>query len=201
MKPLRPLHLEIQTHRRNPVGILRSSFRQDGKVMHSNHGRITGLNLDQLKLIQAAFAGEALPKGHPDALEILASREYGASRAVLQLAKELELDRALYSRPEPWVKDVLAMVAGRLIYQGSQLFLSHQSPSTTLWEQCGVQGPVDVQAYCYEPMDRLLARQVGIQKALARKHLHEGRLVLYDITSRYFEGQYEDSDPNPCLSE
>jgi transposase len=194
MKALRPLHLEIQTHRRNPVGLLRSSFRQAGKVLHSNHGRLTGLNLDQLKLIQAAFAGQALPKGHPDALHILRSREYGASRAVLQLAKELELDLALYSRPEPWVKDVLAMIAGRLIYQGSKLFLSHQGPNTTLWEQCGVQGPVDVQTHCYEPMDRLLQRQVGIQKALARKHLQEGRLVLYDITSSYFEGQYQDSE-------
>ncbi len=70
----------------------------------------------------------------------------------------------------------------------------HQGTNTTLWEQCGIQGPVDVQAHCYEPMDRLLARQVGIQKALARKHLQAGRLVLYDITSPYFEGQYEDSE-------
>ena len=162
--------------------------------MHSNHGRITGLRLEQLKLIQAAFAGEALPKGHPDALPILQSREYGASRAALQLAKELELDRALYSRPEPWVNDLLAMVAGRLIYQGSKLSLSHQWPNTTLWEQCAVQGPVDVQVHCYGPMDRLLERQVGIQKALARKHLQEGRLVLYDITSSYFEGEYEQSE-------
>jgi hypothetical protein len=194
MKPTRPLHLEIQTHRANPVGILRSSFRQAGKVMHSNHGRLTGLSLDQLKLIQAAFAGQALPKGHPDALQILQSREYGASRAVLQLARELHLDHALYSRPEPWVKDVLAMIAGRLIYQGSKLSLSQQGPNTTLWEQCGVQGPVDVQTHCYEPMDRLLQRQVDIQKTLARQHLQAGRLVLYDITSSYFEGQYADSE-------
>lgn len=58
MKPLRPLHLEIQTHRLNPVGLLRSSFRQDGKVLHSNHGRLTGLDLDQLKLIQACCSGK-----------------------------------------------------------------------------------------------------------------------------------------------
>ena len=80
--------------------------------------------------------------------------------------KNSNWDRALYSRPESWVKDVLAMVAGRLIYQGSKLFLSHQGPNTTLWEQCGVQGPVDVQTHFDEPMDRLLPRQVGIQKAL-----------------------------------
>ena len=41
-KPL-PLHLEIQRHRGNPVGIIRSSFRENGKVKHSTHGRITGL--------------------------------------------------------------------------------------------------------------------------------------------------------------
>ena len=176
------------------MGILRSSFRQDGKVKHTNHGRVTGLNLEQLKLVQAAFSGNVLPKGHPDALQILSSKEHGASRAILELARELELDRALYSRPEPWVKDVMAMLAGRVIYQGSKLWLSHLWPSTTLWEQCGVEGPVDVQAHCYEPMDRLLDRQAAIQKNLARKHLQEGRLVLYDITSSYFEGEYPESD-------
>jgi transposase len=194
MNAARPVHLEIQTHRSNPVGILRSSFRKDGKVLHANHGRITGMSLDQLKLLQAAFAGAVLPKGHPDALRILQSKEYGASRAALQLARELALDRALYSRPQPWVKDVLAMVAGRLIYQGSKLSLSHQWPNTTLWDQCGVEGPVDVQKHCYEPMDRLLQRQEAIQKALARKHLQDGRLVLYDITSSFFEGAYEQSE-------
>ena len=55
MKPPRPVHLEIQTHRANPVGVLRSSYRQDGHIKHENHGRITSLSLDQLKLIQAAF--------------------------------------------------------------------------------------------------------------------------------------------------
>ena len=65
-----------------------------------------------------------------------------------ELAKELELDWAIYSRPEPWVRDLLALIAGRLIYQGSKLFLSHPGPNTTLWEQCGGQGPVDVQTHC-----------------------------------------------------
>jgi len=193
LKPIRPVHLEIQTHRAHPVGILRSSFRMEGKVLHSNHGRITGLSLEQLKLIQAAFNQEVLPKGHPHALQILGSKEYGASRAALHLARELGLDRAIYSRPEPWVRDALALIAGRLVFQGSKLSLSHQWPNTTLWEQCGVDGPVDVHKHCYEPMDRLLDRQDAIQKALAKKHLQEGRLVLYDITSSFFEGAYEES--------
>jgi len=190
---MRPVHLEIQTHRAHPVGILRSSFRQGGKVLHTNHGRITGVSLEQLTLIQAAFNAGVLPKGDPKALQILGSREYGASRAALYLARELGLDRVIYSRSEPWVRDALAMIAGRLVFQGSKLFLSHQWPNTTLWEQCGADGPVDVHAHCYEPMDRMLDRQEAIQNALAKKHLQEGRLVLYDITSSFFEGAYEES--------
>ena len=188
MKPVRPIHLEIQTHRANPVGVLRSSFREGDKIKHTNHGRITGLALDQLKLIQAAFRGEVIPKDSPQAFQSLNSREYGASYALLQLAKELGLDRVLYSRNEPWVQDCLAMIVGRVVYAGSKLALSNQWKNTALWELCGVDGPVDVEEHCYLPMDRLLERQKAIQRTLASQHLKNGHLVLYDITSTYFEG-------------
>jgi hypothetical protein len=69
------LHLEIQSHRRNPVGLIRSSYRQDGKVKHSNHGRLTGLTLKELKLLQAAFRGDVVPKGSAEDFEICASKE------------------------------------------------------------------------------------------------------------------------------
>ena len=194
LKTTLPVHLEIQTHRAQPVGLLRSSFRQDGKILHTNHGRITGLALDQLKLIRAAFRGEVVPKDSPQAFQTLESREYGASYALLKLAKELELDRALYSRNEPWVQDCLAMIVGRIVYAGSKLALSNQWKNTALWELCGVEGPVDVEEHCYEPMDRLLQRQKAIQRTLAGKHLQDGHMVLYDITSTYFEGAYLESD-------
>lgn len=194
LKPIRPVHFEIQTHRAQPVGVLRSSFRQEGKIKHTNHGRITGLALDQLKLIRAAFRGEVVPKDSPQAFQTLDSREYGASYALLQLAKELELDRALYSRNEPWVQDCLAMIVGRIVYAGSKLALSNQWKNTALWELCGVDGPVDVEEHCYLPMDRLLERQKAIQRTLASKHLQNGHMVLYDITSTYFEGAYLESE-------
>lgn len=190
MKPVRPLHLEIQTHRANPIGLIRSSYRDNGKVKHSTHGRITGLSLDQLRLIRCAFNQEVIPRDSPQAFHITQSKEYGASAAVLGVAKDLELDRMIYSRAEPWVKDVLAMVAGRLGYAGSKLSLSHLWPETALWELCGVSGAVDVDRHCYEPMDRLLARQAAIQQRLAQRHLCSGQAVLYDVTSSYFEGEY-----------
>jgi len=188
------LHLEIQSHRKNHYGLIRSSFRLDGQVQHTSHGRISGLPLEKLKLLQAAFRGDVVAVDSPDAFQILCSREYGASHALLQLARELELHHMLYSRNEAWVGPALAMIIGRIVYAGSKLALSHQGQNTALWELCGVEGKVDVDKHCYEVMDRLLERQPAIQRTLAKKHLQKGHLVLYDITSSYLEGEYEASD-------
>ena len=191
-----PIHLEIQRHRSNPVGLLRSTFRDsDGKIKHRQHGRLTGASLLALLNVQAALRGEVIRKDHPEAFKILTSKEWGASAALLALAKDIGLDTALYSKSNlPWVRDTLAMIIGRILYQGSKLSLSHQWKHTALWELCGTEGPIDVDAHCYEPMDRLLERQASIQKTLAKKHLSHGCLVLYDITSPYFEGEYEASE-------
>lgn len=195
MKTARRLHLEIQTHRANPAGIIRSSYRdpQTQAVKHTQHGRITGLTLAQLKLIQAAFQGEVIPKGDPGAFQCTNSKEYGASYAVLEMARQLGLDTMLYSRHLPWVRDCLAMIAGRIVHAGSKLALTNQRKNSALWELCGVAGEVDVEDHCYRPMDRLLERQQAIQRTLAKKHLQNGHAVLYDITSSYFEGEYEQS--------
>lgn len=187
------LHLEIQTSRKSPVGVLRTSFREDGKMKHTQHGRITGCSLEQLKLLQLAFRERVVPVDDPQAFKIRNSREYGASAAIVAIAKQLGLHRVLYSRPEPWVSSALAMIVGRLVYAGSKLALCHHHPNTCLWELCGIEEPPDVDAHCYEPMDRLLERQRAIQRNLAHRHLSGGHLVLYDITSVYFEGEYQDS--------
>jgi len=189
------LHLEIQTSRKSPVGILRTSFRDkaSGKMRHTQHGRIAGCTLEQLKLLQLAFREKVLPADSPEAFRIINSQELGASHAVIQILKQLGLHRILYSRTEPWVQSIIAMIAGRIVYQGSKLSLCNQSSNTCLWELCDVEGRPDVDTHCYEPMDRLLERQQAIQSKLAQKHLTQGSLVLYDITSTYFEGEYQQS--------
>ena len=188
------LHLEIQTSRKSPVGILRTSFRGSGKMKHTQHGRITGCSLAQLKILQLAFRERVVPMDDPDAFRILNSREYGASYSILAIAKQLGLHQVLYSRPEPWVNSLLAMIVGRLVYAGSKLSLCNHHPNTALWELCGIAGQPDVDVHCYDPMDKLLQRQSAMQKNLARRHLNEGHLVLYDITSIYFEGEYKASE-------
>jgi hypothetical protein len=188
-------HLEIQRSGAGYVGILRTSYRDGDKVRHEQHGRITGFGLEHLRLLQAAMRGEVAAVGGGSASRSVGSREYGASAALLALAREIGLDTVIYSRPgEQWVKDCLAMIVGRVVYAGSKLALSQRWRDTALWDLCGVEGPVDVNTHCYAAMDRLLARQQGIQRTLARRHLHGSTLVLYDITSSYFEGAYEESE-------
>ena len=188
------LHLEIQTSRKSPVGILRTSFRENGRMKHTQHGRITGCSLEQLKILQLAFRERVVPVDDPQAFKILSSREYGASYSILAIARQLGLHQALYSRSEPWVSSALAMIVGRLVYAGSKLSLCNFHPNTCLWELCGIEDAPDVDTQCYEPMDKLLQRQGAIQRTLARRHLDGGHLVLYDITSVYFEGEYKQSD-------
>jgi len=185
-------HIEIQTHRKKPYGIIRTSYRENGSVKHKTIATLPGLTIEQLRAMQAALQNKSLPKAD---FKILSSREYGASYVGLAIAKELDLHKIIHSRySQEWVKCSLAMIVGRLVFQGSKLALSHCPPYSALWEVCGVTGDIDVDAHCYDVMDILFMRQEAIQQALAKKHLHDGVLVLYDITSCYMEGEYENSE-------
>lgn len=189
----RKVHLEIQQSRKNPVGLLRTTYYDNGKIMHDNYGRITGIGLDKLKLIQAALQGKVVLKSE---FEVVGCKEYGATRGMMEIARQTGLDRMIYSRPsEQWARDALAMIVGRAVYAGSKLALTRVASDSTLWEQAGHnEEEIDVNTHCYAVMDRLLARQQVIQKALAKQHLTGNCIVLYDITSSYLEGDYEKSE-------
>jgi transposase len=187
-------HLDIQTHRKNPYGLLRTSYREDGKVKKETICRFSGLSLEQLTAMRAAIQGKTVMK---EDFKLLNSREYGASYACVALMKNLGLHSEIFSRPsEPWVRSTLAMIAGRIVYAGSKLSLSHCGSYSALWEVCGIsdEEEIHVNTHCYAAMDKLLSRQSAIQKSLAKKHLPDGTLVLYDITSCYLEGEYEESE-------
>ena len=102
----------------------------------------------------------------------------------------------IYSRAEPWRQNALAMIVGRILFQGSKLGLVNRFADTALWELCGhtEESRPDVQQDCYEALDQLVARQQTIQKKLVEKHLTNGCLVLYDLTNIWLEGDYVDSD-------
>jgi transposase len=176
--------------------LVRESYREDGKVLHRTISNISRLPRNCIDRIKTMLKGDALDKLSTVDLKIFGSREYGASKVLIETAKSIGLDKMIYSKPTSWSQNALAMIAGRIMYPGSKLALTGMYLDTVLWELCGhgKNAHPDVHKDCYEAMDLLLKRQKPIQKQLASKHLQDGCVVLYDITSTYFEGEYEVSD-------
>lgn len=176
--------------------LIRESYRKNGKVLHRTLANISKLPMKYIEEITDLLAGKETGTV-VDVKELVTegSREYGASFALLGLARELGVDKMIYSRRTQWRENALAMIIGRIIYQGSKLSLVNLYRDTALWEQCGHQPDVrpDVDRDCYQAMDQLLSRRKSIQKSLAKKHLRDGCLILYDITNFYLEGEYENS--------
>jgi transposase len=178
--------------------LIRESYREKGKVKHHTLCNLSKLPASHLEGIKRLFLGKEMPGGLllKEKITVTASREYGASYAVLSIAKAIGLDKIIYSRPEGWRQNIMAMITGRVVYQGSKLSLTNLFADTSLWELCG--HPEDrrpeVEKDCYLPMDRLLARKEAIEKSLAEKHLKDGCLILYDLTSSYLEGEYRNSE-------
>jgi hypothetical protein len=181
MKKTTAYHMEIRTGKNVPYGLLRTSYREGGTVKKKTLCCISGIPLSQLHAIKAAIQGRTIPK---DEFRVISSREYGASPACVTLMKQLGLHSDIFSRHnEDWVRSCMAMTAGRIVYAGSKLSLSQCGSYSALWEVCGIEGDVEVNAHCYEAMDKLWERQEAVQKKLATKR----------ITGRAGVSQSEDS--------
>ena len=124
------------------------------------------------------------------AFDIERSSPYGHVGAVLGTLKRLELDRLL-GKDSPARKRVLALVVERVLNPRSKLATAralNEATQTSTLGQVLELGPVD-EDDLYAAMDWLLARQSAVEAALAKRHLADGNLVLYDVSSTYFEGR------------
>ena len=174
--------------------LIRESYRENGKVKNRTISNISKLEPKHIAQIERILSGNAGEFNLSD-LELGASYEYGGSTALRQLASEIGLDKAICSTKTQWREDVMAMIIGRILYQGSKLSLINQYNDTVLWEQAGHELGVkpDVKENCYSPMDELLKRKNRIDVKFAKKHLANGSIILYDMTNTWLEGEYLDS--------
>jgi len=102
--------------------LIRESYRQGGKVKHRTLSNISKLPQNLIDQIKNIIRNKDVCIQGCSQIQIQESREYGASYAVWSVAKSLGLDDLIYSRREQWRNDAMAMIVGRVVYQGSKLF-------------------------------------------------------------------------------
>jgi transposase len=166
--------------------LLRRSFRVGSQVRHETLGNISHLPDPLIDIIRRSLAGEQFLAA-ADAFHVDRSLPHGHVQAVLGSIRKLGLDSLISSQPCRERDLVLAMIAERLLYPCSKLATTRAWHTTTLAEELGV-------AECneddlYRAMRWLLARQDRIEAKLAQRHLRDGAIVLYDVSSSYYEGR------------
>jgi transposase len=180
------MYIAIVPNRSSPPAILlREGYREGGKVKNRTLANLSSLPRDQVDAIRAVLRGEALrPVG--ELFEITASAHHGHIQAVRAAMGRLGFDRLLAARPSRERALVCAMVAARVVAPHTKLATTRWWQTTTLAEDLGVSEASEDELYA--AMDWLLTRQGAIEQKLAQRHLTPGSLVLYDLTSSYFEG-------------
>ena len=165
--------------------LLRRSFRQEGRVRNETLGNLSHLPESLIAIIRRSLQGETfVPVG--EAFTVLRSQPAGHVDAVQRMMERLGLPAVIAGKPCPERNLVLAMMAARILDPQTKLAMTRSWAATTLADTFGVTW-ADEQD-CYAAMDWLLTRQDRIQKKLAARHLKADGLVLYDLSSSYFEG-------------
>lgn len=189
------MYIDVVPNRNSPPAILlRESYRVDGKVKKRTLLNLTDWPPDLVEGFRALLkGGTALPPGQ-DAIVIKRSLPHGHVAAVLGMLRKIGLDRLLgpVGNAANRCRDlVVAMIVARLIAPLSKLAtakaLDPITAASSLGEVLGL-GPVD-EDELYTALDWLLERQPQVEAALARRHLKDGTLVLYDVSSSYLEGR------------
>lgn len=166
--------------------LLRRSYREDGKVKNETVGNLSHLPDPLVEIIRQSLQGRAFTAAD-EAFEITASAPQGHVRAVRVAMERLGFEQVLASRPSPERALVVAMVAARILAPQTKLATTRWWHMSTLAEDLGVTGADEDDLY--GAMDWLLERQEAIEKKLVARHLRQDSLVLYDLSSSYFEGE------------
>ena len=189
------MYIAVVPNRSSPPAILlRESFRERGKVKNRTLANLSAWSSDRVEALRQVLRGR--PLGPPAtragaALEIVRSWPHGHVAAALGSVRRLALEQLLAPTASTPRALVVAMLVQRLLAPGSKLAtargLAEATRTSTL--SAALRLPEVDEDDLYAALDWLLVRQGAIEQALARRHLQAGQLVLYDVTSTYFEGR------------
>jgi Transposase DDE domain len=166
--------------------LLRRSYRRGKKVLHETLGNLSHLPETIIDLIRRGLKGETFVSTR-DTFRTLRSLPHGHVEAVLRMIRKLGLETLIAAKPCRQRDLVLAMIVERILFPCSKLATTRDWHSTTLADELHVADADENDLYA--ALDWLLSRQRSIETKLARRHLGEGALVLYDVSSSYYEGR------------
>jgi transposase len=180
------MHIDTIPNRGSrPAYLLRESYREGQRVRKRTLANLSALADEQIFAIRAILRGEQLAPA-AGLFEAIASRAHGHVQAVGRAMQQLGFAQLIGTRASVERDRVCAMVASRILAPHTKLATTRWWHSTTLAQEFGVEHADEDDLYA--AMDWLLERQAAIEKKLAKRHLREGALVLYDLSSSYFEG-------------
>ena len=181
-KVVRPYKDRVYTYH-----FLRQTYREGRSVKHRTLANLSHLPPELIELIRRSLKGERfLPAA--DALPIVRSLPHGHVAAVLGMVRRLGVDALCERRPSRVRELAVALIVERVIEPASKLATARMLGDSTLAARLGLGEATSDELY--GALDWLLARQARVERALARRHLSAGSLVLYDLTSTYVEGSH-----------
>ena len=182
------MHINIVPNRgSSPSVLLRESYREGSKVCKRTLANLSALSAAQVQMIRAILRGDVL-QPIDKTFEITASCAHGHVQAVSLAMQRLGFASLLGTKPCPERDLVCAMVASRIICPATKLATTRLWHTSTLAAEFGVSDASEDDLYA--AMDWLLSSQDRIQKKLSARHLQEDSLVLYHLSSSYFEGSH-----------
>jgi transposase len=186
------MYIEAVPNRNSPPAILlRESYRHEGKVRKRTLCNLSDWSPAHIEGLRGVLKGGTVIPPEHDAFVVTRSLPHGHVAAALGTARKIGLDRILGLDDNRCRDLILALLVGRILDPVSKLAaartLSPATASSSLGEALGL-GEVDDDEL-YAALDWLLERQPAIETALAKRHLRNGTLVLYDVSSSYMEGR------------
>ena len=181
------MYIERVPNRNSPPAVLlRESYREGNQVSKRTLANLSKLPDDVIENLRIVLKGGVAVENSGTAFEILRSLPHGHVSAVLGTLKKLGVPELLNSKASRNRALIIAMIVARIIDPRSKLAtargLKKETCYSSLSHLLGLESTDEDELY--EALDWLLARQTSIENQLAKKHLEEGALVLYDVSSR-----------------
>ena len=177
---------KVPNRNSRPAILLREGWREGGKVKKRTIANLTDWPQHVVEALRLSLKGKEFVSVD-DAFETVSSKAHGHVKAVFTAMEKLGIKKLIASRPSRERDIIYAVIAWRVIKPASKLAMQREWRDSTLPEMVGLDDSV-TEDDIYEAMDWLLASQDRIEKKLAKRHLTDGGLMLYDLTSSYFEG-------------